>query len=476
MYRAVLVDDEKWILESLKSTVDWKAQGFEIAGEAMNGIEARTLIERMRPDVAFVDIRMPGMNGIELIGSLKDAGLPTQFVIASGYAEFEYARKALAYGAAGYCLKPFRKEEVEDVLAAVKARLAKDEQAAHDEWVTLLSEIDSVEKTRLESILRRLGLDWEEAGGACILVLHGEDTGWVSRQWTSVSMRIGRGKTAFILPAKDRPQVLERLESGLPAEIRSAGISDAFLDIGRIWEHIDSANLASYRFFTSRGARWGAAGEHAEKLDPSVLHQVAEGLKRSDLKSVLLGFDSLKAQFGSGKYDIRHASQLYDIVWTYLDVPDGAGESLLPDFDKLTSLYGHVDDMFASLEQLVRSGAGEQTPAAAAARHDIHFRNILTYIDEHLHDDLSIQDISKQWFIHPNYLSSLFRKTLGITFSKYLTDKRLNRACELLRTTDLAVSEVAERSGYRDYFYFARLFKKQIGCTPSEYRNEARPE
>ncbi|ALS27221.1 AraC family transcriptional regulator [Paenibacillus sp. 32O-W] len=69
----------------------------------------------------------------------------------------------------------------------------------------------------------------------------------------------------------------------------------------------------------------------------------------------------------------------------------------------------------------------------------------------------------------------MFKKELQVTFTKYLTEKRIKRACELLRNTDCPIGEVSERTGYRDLFYFAKLFKKKMGCTPSEYRYDARP-
>ena len=239
MYKAVLVDDEKWILESLRGTVDWNELGFEIVAVAMNGIAGYELISELRPDVAFVDIRMPGMNGIEMIGKLKLEKVPTKPIIASGYSEFEYARQAMKYGAVGYCLKPFREEEITDILTTVRDALMSSD--------TLV-----------------------------------------------------------------------------PAEANAVG---------------------------------------------------------------------------------------------------------------------------------------KET-----------FRLIKKYIDEHYREPVSIQQIAKQFYVHPNYLSSLFKKEMQINFSKYLTDLRIKHACELLRSTTLSVSDIAEYVGYKDYFYFAKLFRKYIGKTPSEYR------
>lgn len=279
MYKAMLVDDEKWILESLKGTVDWTEIGFEIVGVAANGIEGYERITELRPDVAFIDIRMPGMNGIELIGKLKAAEVATKFIIASGYAEFEYAKQAMSYGAVGYCLKPFKEEDIMEALLTVKNSIAKERQALRHE--------------------------------------------------------------------------LERL--------RGHGDMTRSLDSGEI--------------------------------EPA------------------------------------------------LDMAPGAMDVALP------NAADAVDT------------DGKET-----------LRLIVRHIHEHFRDNLTIQDIARQFYLHPNYLSSLFKKELQVNFTKYLTDLRMQHACKLLKTTQLAVSDIAMQSGYKEYYYFAKTFKKYTGQTPTEFR------
>lgn len=98
------------------------------------------------------------------------------------------------------------------------------------------------------------------------------------------------------------------------------------------------------------------------------------------------------------------------------------------------------------------------------------FRNIIKYVNEEFFEDLSIQTIARKFTINSNYVSQLFKKETGVTFTEYLTSLRVNYAICLLKTTDLPVSVVAEKSGFGDYFYFTRVFKKSTGKTPSVYR------
>ena len=106
MYKVLIVDDEPWVVKSLQMAIDWTAFGFEVIGSASNGKEALVRIEELVPNLVITDIRMPVMGGLELMEHALGRWPLLQFVIISGHAEFEYARKAIDYGAAGYCLNP----------------------------------------------------------------------------------------------------------------------------------------------------------------------------------------------------------------------------------------------------------------------------------------------------------------------------------------------------------------------------------
>jgi two-component system response regulator YesN len=93
-------------------------------------------------------------------------------------------------------------------------------------------------------------------------------------------------------------------------------------------------------------------------------------------------------------------------------------------------------------------------------------------VNKNFSDDIAIRQISQIFFINPSYLSQLFKKEVGETFTKYLMKLRIQYSCELLKDTSLNISEIAEKSGYADYFYFARVFKKVTGDTPSQFRSK----
>ncbi|PYI57109.1 response regulator transcription factor [Paenibacillus flagellatus] len=478
MYKVVLADDEPWILESLKGTLDWQASGYSIVGEAQNGVEAYELIASLNPDVAFIDIRMPGLNGLELIRKLYEAGSDTLCIVASGYAEFDYAKRAMQYGAVGYCLKPFDREEIAGLLAVAATTLERRRQAVRHELLLLLQERDRPPGAEVERLLDRLGFRWDrEAGGAFVAVVRGKDAAAFAMPdgGPVVALRIGSGSTAYVIGRADRAGALARLEASVLPTAEGIGIGAAFADPGALRERIEEAAVASYRSFVGSGeAEIGEApGERtSDALDANALRLIADGFERKDAKLALGGLSALEAGFRSGRYDIRHARRLYNQVLSSLyRTTNGSSESYVSGFGELASAFGTV---YAMLDRLRReigdsfAGAGGETGGRRGGEET--FAQIVRYVRDRFREPISIQDISKTFYMHPNYVSQLFKKELRVTFTKYVTDIRMEYACLLLGTTGLTVSEIAEMAGYADYFYFARAFKKHTGTTPTEYR------
>lgn len=144
------------------------------------------------------------------------------------------------------------------------------------------------------------------------------------------------------------------------------------------------------------------------------------------------------------------------------------------DDDELTDILIRAD------KELDRAGSVEETrdnesPVKSSNYEmikNITFRNIIQYIDENLLSGyISVKEISDKFHLSENYISQLFKKEMNISFTNYTTQKRMEYACRMLKNTEFPINEIAIKSGYFDYFHFAKVFKKHIGYTPSEYRN-----
>ena len=128
MYSVVLADDEKWILEKLERMVDWESLGFVIKRKVSCCKEAWDAVIETNPDIVFADIQMPDGSGLSLIETARSHGLNTEFIIVSGYDEFEYARRAISAGVFYYFLKPVGREELENVLKRLSRKLSEKER------------------------------------------------------------------------------------------------------------------------------------------------------------------------------------------------------------------------------------------------------------------------------------------------------------------------------------------------------------
>ena len=125
MYKLMIVDDEKAMCEILAEVISWEELGVKVVGTCKNGLEAYEKARELHPDIVLTDIRMPGMNGIELIEKLTEEGEKTRFILLSAYGEFEYARQAMKYNVRHYLLKPCSEEQILQAVREICGELVR---------------------------------------------------------------------------------------------------------------------------------------------------------------------------------------------------------------------------------------------------------------------------------------------------------------------------------------------------------------
>lgn len=148
MYQVYLIDDEPWVLIGLERLISWEKYGFCVVGKSTSSREAWGQIVEKKPDVVITDIRMPGLNGLELLGKMKKEKLDSEVVLVSGFAEFEYARTAIREGAFDYLVKPVNKEQLTDCIQRLGKLL--DEKNKKAETRSVSETIDMISKYKGE--------------------------------------------------------------------------------------------------------------------------------------------------------------------------------------------------------------------------------------------------------------------------------------------------------------------------------------
>ena len=173
MYRIYLADDETWVVIGLKKQIEKSGLPFQVIGEANNGVAAMEEILEKKPDILITDIRMPGLNGLQLLEKLREKGIAVKVIFISGYAEFEYAQSALRMGSFDYLLKPVERERGEEeetapeepINSSMMNQIIREIQERYTENITLsgLAEAHGISTGYLSSQLKaELGLSFSE--------------------------------------------------------------------------------------------------------------------------------------------------------------------------------------------------------------------------------------------------------------------------------------------------------------------------
>ncbi|WP_219837842.1 response regulator [Paenibacillus sp. R14(2021)] len=471
MHKVLIVDDESWVVESLKDLVDWNRYGFEVAGQAYNGAAALQAMERLRPSVVFTDIRMPEMSGLELIQRGRGLDFQVQFVVVSGYAEFAYAQKAIAYGAAAYCLKPFDEMELSGVLMKLSKTLSASKPASESSLMYFLEDQSELNVLKLQNELDRAGFgNWREAGIVTIVAVgHGDLPGMTD---PSIRLKTGAAKSTYLLGAGEADKLAAAWKDRFPPGLNGIGVSGAVSDLREIKGGIEAADALAHQFFvTGEYGVYDSQPFRQEELNRRMV-DLSGAIARKDVAAIQQSFCLIRELFGTRSLSIRHAFQVYNMTVSFL-FKLGQTEDTLYSYEQLLSSYRNVLDMLASLESFTARNLGAVEPAAPSVEtKNRTFNGILHYVTTHFREELSLQSLSEQFFMNPSYISQLFRKEVGETLTGYIARLRIEYACELLDQDEASIQEIAEKIGYNDYFYFTRLFKKMTGKTPTQYRSE----
>lgn len=163
MYRVIVADDEVWVIFGIKKLIHRSGLPFEVVGEASNGIRAYEMTKELMPDLLITDIRMPGLNGLELMRKLKEENIAPKVIFISGYAEFEYAKEGLRLGAFDYLLKPVEEEGIAAILQRYMEQQKEEEAKKEEEKKDAAAgKEDGIEEPRVRKIIEEINRRYTE--------------------------------------------------------------------------------------------------------------------------------------------------------------------------------------------------------------------------------------------------------------------------------------------------------------------------
>ena len=503
MYKLLIVDDEPLIREGLAASFDWASVGFTVSGTAANGEDAYALVEACPPDVLITGVCMAGMNGIALLKKLRESGHSLPVVMISGYDDFEYARQALRYGAVEYLLKPVSDAALLSLFVSIRQTLDLRRAEASPEAdrgtassvrtamprVSLLAWLQGTAglEATANSLLRPFG--FRPTAPASIALLSAGPKLRFHLELLSGRFAWPASCTPFALPSQEMlllllPRALPEASAALrsflssvrqeadAAPVRCLAAEGTFETLPDLYHRL-IADPSRFFYLTpwEVSAPLASGGETSLRLPTA--ESLADILRQGHPETLTAGLSSLGKELQRCRPNPDAAairlSELYVQVGTMLQKGSASALPVLSFYDFYCQLCGCVElsGYLGVLQaQLLKLADAVQ---AAQAKPDV-VREVQSYLDRHYAEDLSLTVLAERYYLNASYLSALFSRKTGSTFSDYLENLRMQKAAALLRSSRLSVAEAAAAVGYGNARYFCRLFKKHYSCTPTEYR------
>lgn len=529
MIRVLLVDDDYAQRAYLRNIISWEDMGYCIAGEAADGYEALKYIRAKSPDLIFLDVTMPGMSGIDFLRNVSDLLNNFKIVIVSGYDQFDFARQAMEFGVKHYLLKPVDEDELMDVLCKVEHEIESDREKRFELsrlyeklsksmpilrekfLLDLVSDRIDCKGSILSEKLNFLDMSLEGDSYMCAVVemddLHHSLQNEKNRQALKLAiidvcidmlqncrsfevfndesdkvciiLEVSDDNRNIWIPHLDEVRVKVRDTLGINITIGCGGCyslneifksynealyilkSKTFLNSNHILDYYECETMEeSYISLTSK---------YRDQMLIYIRHREPDKLVEL-VNEILLSYRSRKTTID---YMRIVSLEIITVGITYLATlghsPSeihGEGYNPLEQIMNCNSFDGlkkYVHIFFSSIFDFTsKLDTPKLSEIVLKARQ---------YIEaNYMNPGLSLEGIAAELFVHPVYLSSVFKKEMQKNFTGYLMETRMKKALDMLETSDVQISTVAASSGYEDQYYFSKVFKKYYGITPSEIR------
>ena len=529
MYKILIADDEGIVIDSLKFILE---QNFGDNCQVKTVKSGRAVIEQARlfaPDIAIMDIQMPGINGIEAMKEVRTFNDSLVFIVISAYDKFSFAQEAINLGALDYITKPFQKETVVsavenamEIINRERSKRSKDLMV----WEKLQTVVPIIENGFINLILfqdinseemdrYRSLLDITAQYGSIATLEFGESGSDVDELdnpiGTSVKLQnkdfqiqeiikeffpnavtgaIMANKLAFFLPSGDKTieyeertkmvdrarNMIYKLNKKLGVTFK-AGIGDIW-DFGQMHKSYEESRKAfemgrgSVVHVKDLGLNRDYASDYPYDLEDKLFYYVKQGnvAKVRDLANQF--FDWMVENYGEHEKDIQ--TKALEFVMTAekeVFLQGGMQYSFLFRQNYLSDVLAcktytelrrwFVEKMSKACSDVITKKQEKEVSVIGKAKE---------YINQKFSKEISLEEVAKYVDISSYYFSKLFKEEEGMNFIDYVTELRIGKAKQMLTEGNVSIKEVCIEAGYTDPNYFSRIFKKVVGCTPTEYR------
>lgn len=515
MYNVLIVDDEKIIRIGMRTIIDWEAYGFRVAEIVSDGEQALEIIENQEIDLVITDIKMPKMDGIQLVKALKEREFEGQIIMLTSYGEFDLTRECLRYGVHDYLLKgTLRSSELAQALEAVQPKLKKrvaktqevDQEGKQKEQELIKEIIPKVLKdTTFTPPVAAFGKSYQ-----FLVIKHIKSKFEQERNMDRTLKDYGtaiQNIISEVLPKRGKPFLVFEGDwclYSLPTSSEMSHqevlkISLQIQNLIKLYTNIKVIGVIGRSIYTTHDlvdsiekcmqvAGMAFYCGYQDVLKEEKVH----GLKDYKFKDKSTYEKQLHSAMKKGSYaEAIHTLEAYIEKLREYYIPQKQVEQILNNIlHRFILDYGiYLDKNKEHLENIIdkyrKSTLLEEYHALINELiytictymeqvRDKHYRKeiveIMDYVEEHIGEKITLASIASQINMNESYISRLFKNETGMNIINYINIRKMEKAKELLSEKNMIVKDVAYALGFEEQSYFNRMFNKYFGVNPKEYK------
>lgn len=510
----VIAEDEQLILENIVSKIEKSDEDFNVIGYAQNGEDALNIIKDKMPDILFTDIRMPVMDGLELIRQAKLVHPTIHIVILSGYDDFSYAQQAIKLGVFGYLLKPLRNDSLSETLTDLKAKIYENIRSM--ERNILIQDLNGINSTdvlpyafkdnnlylyligmgnlqhdSLNSVEKKYYrelwdlIEWKNIVLDCFA---NEERWWVVDEKTANEKFLICSYKGEIIDNKSvakkiQNYVLDKIQYIMPVTVSTTEFPVVYSNIWDISHELRKLR-ANYQVVCGSSILINNILPITTPLN-SLITDVIKNiikklLKQNEIDMLYIEISKLLQTWIEAKCTQQiflEASSL--LLKTSLEVLNEYDQTLdntiINEISTTIAKARSKDELIDSLLKVFSKYLNPYKKITSSSQE--LFANLEEYINLNYLKPITVDTLAEKFNFSPHYIIRVFKKYKGEPPMQYLTSLRINEAKNLIKTNpDMDFKLISEIVGYPDPHYFSRIFKNITNLSPSEYRDRLKWE
>ncbi len=532
MIKVLLADDEPLIIRGVRKLVNWNRLGIEIVGECFDGTEALNLILNKSPDLAIIDICMPGLSGLEVLQQIGKRQLVTKVIFISAHHNFSYAKSALSLGAVEYILKPIdvkiidmaikkaisiiRNEQKQNKISEYMSAYGKNENRLSYESSILSLFEGSVDEVILQNIIEYLKIDISNKIFFSVVIrinrrqAYSQSSGNTKEQlkryvvFDMIKQYITKNNLGYVFIKENNICILNYQDVGenyidyftkiykqLKIEIEKNYNQSVTISVGKIVLNIKDISI-SYRtalealelkYFLDKNDIITEQSFHTQVYDTDFFNREMKNVVNNVLPTFNLYEINSKIDYLMNiVWDITFGRREACISYCFLLISDLHRQLRnigfeINEFKNRKSLFNDIStvDSFRSLKKVTTeyfTKLLKNIVVDIKEKKPFVISKIKQYVEQNYHANVTLEEASKIACMSPSYFSRFFKKYMGTNFIKYVTGVKMENSLRILLNTDCLTYEIADRVGYQSARHFSDMFKKYYGKNPMDYKKQ----